>query len=440
MSIVDPGCPSTFVSLHSRDKGFSIRFVFKRLTYLSFFSQTNFLSLDSKPTDVEKSLSSSNFQAHKVCSGDNTDSTFLWRIRRKKPSFLFGTIHVPYTTVWPSIPKQVKRALNSSDKVMFELDLLDTQTELSLLQCQLLPKGLRAQELLPPQLYKRIKQHLEYVRERMPFWMTINQRVKGIHAEALFKALTSNWEVKRPFWILLMINSLTEHDIRMRGIHVLDKYLAIEAQRMYKSTGGVERVEEQCQPLNQLNATLVIFALDQALTQHESIRNGTLKPILNTDHLIHQYICGDFNIKMFDTRLASSAVAPQLLSSPSVLSNNSGINENTTTTKHFLEKELDRYFKEELILKRNVQMGRRIVTLLRENANTSFFFAFGAGHFLGNNSVVDHLRQEGIDVVRVTKSSSRRDRHKKKRIGMNPLSSTPVPFLSRVRPVFLPRS
>jgi uncharacterized protein YbaP (TraB family) len=339
---------------------------------------------------------------------------------------------------------------------MFELDLLDPQTELSLYECQLLPKGSKAQDVLPTQLYKRIKEHLAYVRHKMPSWMTINQKVKGIHPETMFKALTANWEVKRPFWILLMINSLTEHDIKMRDIHVLDKYLALEAQRLKKTIGAVEKVEEQCHPLNQLNSTLVIFALDQALTQHESIRNGTLMSVLNTDHLIQQYICGDFNLKMFDTRLASSVVGPQT-DSPSISSfDNSSISKKT---QHYsLEDELDKYFKEELILKRNVQMGRRIVTLLRENPNTSFFFAFGAGHFLGNNSVVDYLRRENIDVVRVTKSSTlKRDKNKsvktstRQKEDMNSVISLPTttttssttslpPFLSRVRPVFLPRS
>ncbi|XP_014747508.1 PREDICTED: metalloprotease TIKI2-like [Sturnus vulgaris] len=43
-------------------------------------------------------------------------------------------------------------------------------------------------------------------------------------------------------------------------------------------------------------------------------------------------------------------------------------------------------------------MGRRVMSLLRENRDKSFFFAFGAGHFLGNNTVIDVLRQAGFEV------------------------------------------
>lgn len=38
---------------------------------------------------------------------------------------------------------------------------------------------------------------------------------------------------------------------------MLDLYLAQEAERMGKSTGAVERVEEQCHPLNGLNFSQV---------------------------------------------------------------------------------------------------------------------------------------------------------------------------------------
>ena len=66
-----------------------------------------------------------------------------------------------------------------------------------------------------------------------------------------------NWHRKRPIWVMLMVNSLTEGDIRARGVPVLDLFLAQEAVRLGKKTGAVERVEEQCLPLNRLNFTQV---------------------------------------------------------------------------------------------------------------------------------------------------------------------------------------
>ena len=57
--------------------------------------------------------------------------------------------------------------------------------------------------------------------------------------------------------MMLMINSLTEAGIKLRGSPVLDYYLALEAQKMRKDIGAVERVEEQCKPLNGLNVSQV---------------------------------------------------------------------------------------------------------------------------------------------------------------------------------------
>ena len=66
-----------------------------------------------------------------------------------------------------------------------------------------------------------------------------------------------NWVRKRPIWVMLMVNSLTESDIKSRGIPVLDQYLASKALKDRKEIGAVESVEEQCKPLNALNNTQV---------------------------------------------------------------------------------------------------------------------------------------------------------------------------------------
>ena len=72
-----------------------------------------------------------------------------------------------------------------------------------------------------------------------------------------FMFVSGNWERKRPVWVMLMVNSLTESDIRGRGVPVLDLFLAQEAEKMTKTTGAVEQVTEQCTPLNGLNFSQV---------------------------------------------------------------------------------------------------------------------------------------------------------------------------------------
>ncbi|XP_074984997.1 metalloprotease TIKI1 isoform X3 [Caretta caretta] len=261
-------------------------------------------------------------------------NSFLWTIKRDPPSYFFGTIHVPYTRVWDFIPENSKKAFQHSHIVYFELDLTDPYTISALTSCQLLPQGENLQDVLPRDIYRRLKRHLEYVKLMMPSWMTPDQRGKGLYADYLFNAIAGNWERKRPVWVMLMVNSLTEVDIKSRGVPVLDLYLAQEAERLRKQTGAVEKVEEQCHPLNGLNFSQVPNFINATLPPHERIT----------------------------------------------------------------AQEIDSYFRQELIYKRNERMGKRVKDLLEEYPDKSFFFAFGAGHFMGNNTVIDVLGREGYEV------------------------------------------
>ncbi|XP_031413208.1 metalloprotease TIKI1 isoform X2 [Meleagris gallopavo] len=245
-------------------------------------------------------------------------NSFLWTIKRDPPSYFFGTIHVPYTRVWDFIPENSKKAFQQSHIVYFELDLTDPYTISALTSCQLLPQGENLQDVLPRDIYRRLKRHLEYVKLMMPSWMTPDQRGKGLYADYLFNAIAGNWERKRPVWVMLMVNSLTEVDIKSRGVPVLDLYLAQEAERLRKQTGAVEKVEEQCHPLNGLNFSQVPNFINATLPAHERIT----------------------------------------------------------------AQEIDSYFRQELIYKRNERMGRRVKELLEEYPDKSFFFAFGAGMWL----------------------------------------------------------
>ncbi len=192
-----------------------------------------------------------------LCLQQSELNSFLWTIKRDPPSYFYGTIHVPYTRVWDFIPESSKQAFQESSIVYFELDLTDPYTISALTSCQLLPQGENLQDLLPDDIYLRLKTHLDYVKLMLPSWMTPDQRGKGLYADYLFNAIAGNWERKRPVWVMLMVNSLTEADIKTRGVPVLDLYLAQEAQRMRKRTGAVEKVEEQCHPLNGLNFSQV---------------------------------------------------------------------------------------------------------------------------------------------------------------------------------------
>lgn len=184
------------------------------------------------------------FLTIKQCNKNETFS-FFWKIERKKPSppsYFFGTIHAPYTKVWNYIPNRAKQAFRHSQHIIFELDLMNTETLLSLTQCQLLPPGIRLSDIIPIDIYYRLQRHLRYIRLKIPQWITNEQKSHGLNANALFTAITLHWERKRPIWVMIMLNSLTENDIKSKGITVLDSFFYQKAKKLKKSIGSVENV------------------------------------------------------------------------------------------------------------------------------------------------------------------------------------------------------
>lgn len=74
-----------------------------------------------------------------------------------------------------------------------------------------------------------------------------------MYSDNLFNAMVGDWESKRPIWILYMLSSLTEENIRLRKIPLLDLFMDNAAQRMGKRVQAVETAKDQCRPLNKLS-------------------------------------------------------------------------------------------------------------------------------------------------------------------------------------------
>ncbi|RLV98067.1 hypothetical protein DV515_00011151 [Chloebia gouldiae] len=167
----------------------------------------------------------------------------------------------------------------------------------------------------------------------------------------------------------------------------------------------------------------VVFALNQTLLQQESLRAGSFQIPYTTEDLIKHYNCGDLSSIIFNH---DTSQVPNF------------INATLPAHERITAQEIDSYFRQELIYKRNERMGRRVKDLLEEQPDKSFFFAFGAGiihhgkfgaaistfgigdmdctgnvdlampyvknlkclmsHFMGNNTVIDVLRREGYEV------------------------------------------
>ena len=129
------------------------------------------------------------------CELERKVLTNLWRITSDPPSYFFGTIHVPYTRVWPAISEQAKGAFQSADKLYLERDLVSNSETMK--NCHLLPSNKKLTDMLSPELMRRLRDHLDWLRTEMPSWLTLWQKTIGVN----YDALTNNWERMRPQWL-----------------------------------------------------------------------------------------------------------------------------------------------------------------------------------------------------------------------------------------------
>ena len=184
-------------------------------------------------------------------------NSFLWKIERKPPAYLFGTIHVRFDAVWSYIPQNTKYALRTSRSLQTELNFSNRSVVEAIKKCRLLPGSLTLRDVLPRRLYLRLKRHLDYVRGTIENWLPKEWR-NPLMAANYFKLLTKNWERKKPIWIVVLImNDLTPTGVNSNQRLALDLYLGDRARRKRQEVGGLESAADQCDPFNNLNHTQV---------------------------------------------------------------------------------------------------------------------------------------------------------------------------------------
>jgi hypothetical protein len=117
------------------------------------------------------------------------------------------------------------------------------------------------------------------------------------------------------------------------------------------------------------------------LDEQEELRRSVTKPDLNVfEELINDYREGNLDY---------------------LLINSAPTNMSSATEQERLLNEFSKAFNENMLINRNEKMASRVIEQIKSNPETSLFFAFGAAHFLGENSVVELLRSHGLEVRRV---------------------------------------
>ena len=124
---------------------------------------------------------------------------YLWEIEGNPPSYLFGTMHVPYTLLWDAIPENTMHAFNNTESLYLEIET-NEENVLAMNSCQQLPNNQTVADILPHDLYLRLFSGMEFIHAKFEEWLTISQKNKGWTADRIFKFYFDGWETRQPIW------------------------------------------------------------------------------------------------------------------------------------------------------------------------------------------------------------------------------------------------
>ncbi len=268
----------------------------------------------------------------------------IWRIARagRKDFYLFGSIHHGSASLFP-LPKVVEDAFSEATVMAVEIDPfdLDARTVARILEIQRLPDNKRLADVLSQDLFART---MEKVRKG------------GIPPEAV--------ERMRPGVVAHMILDSFGGPSGLVAESGMEAVFLRRAREAGKKVVELETAEDQLDAMffGRFGDQMEIRALETALSMAPEMDGFVLK-------LVTDWRRGN------DEELAK-----------------------VRTFWQDRDPRLRRY-DQALFEQRDAQMTRRILRLMRDDR--SHFIMVGAGHLVGEGSIVSRLRARGIEVERL---------------------------------------
>lgn len=277
-----------------------------------------------------------------------TERPFLWMIEADKPSFLYGTIHLPDERVL-AIPPVVLNAADSADALYVEVTPDEMASAAPML---MLGEGKTLKDVLPEDLYDRTSAYVQS---------------KGIPMLALrgFKV-----------WVLTIQLQVLDYIKQMAFRQPLDVAIYNRARDAGKEVGGLETIEEQLQVFEGFSEQEQIELLAQAL---DELEKDSGKPASYLERLLQTYLEGDGE-KLH--QLLFEELDP--------------------------DDPLDQKFHRTVFVERDERMAQRIASKLESDPSRSYFFAIGSGHLTGQQSVRQKLEKRGFRITRLTPQDAQR--------------------------------
>ncbi len=273
------------------------------------------------------------------------EEPFLWTIEGPRTqSFIFGTIHFPDQRLI-RFPMVLDRALTVSDAIYTEVPM-DFGTLAQVSVRGLRQDGRSFKDVAPPALHARCAKYLER---------------KGLQLEALGQFKT---------WVIMSQIATAEFAQQAATQPVLDSAIYNRGVKDGKIVGGLETIDEQISILESFNEQQQLEMLADGLEQLEAAEKKGERPL--PIQLLEAYLEGDDDdLEEFLLRFMD------------------------------LEKPLQKEFYDKVLLKRNRIMAERIEKMIRTHPDRRHFFAIGAGHAVGKQSVIELLDDRGYKLKRL---------------------------------------
>lgn len=273
----------------------------------------------------------------------------LYRIAgTSKPSYLFGTIHVPDARL-ANFPAELAKAVAASDEIVNEMPLDNANNPMAMMSSFQLPAGHTLATELSPALYNRLKDAFVKKGLGMAFPMLSRMKVWAVAAQV----------------------ALLDHALEMAtsSNKAIDIELHDRGKAAGKATSGLETQAEQLAVFDGLTKDEQSRMLEQTLDQRDKDLREGKDPVAA---LMNLYVAGS--------------------EAPLLTELNGGFD---------LTRPLDKKLLKRLITDRNKIMTDRTVALIKAHPQRAYFIAVGAAHLLGDDGVIAQLKKKGMNVERV---------------------------------------
>jgi uncharacterized protein YbaP (TraB family) len=280
----------------------------------------------------------------------------LYRIGGTKPSYLFGTIHIPDDRLTNSPSDSLKSAFHDAEEVVTELPLDDTSTAHAT-QLASMPNGKTLSSELPKATYDRLK----------------GVFVQGLAAQGLPRAgaeMAFSMLEHMKVWAIAVQVSFLDHIQEMSGgKKPIDVVLHDRAKALNKRTSGLETEAEQLNVFDALTKDEQTRFLEEALDERDKDVRDHRDSFTS---LMGLYLAGE--------------------EAPLLAQLNAGFD---------ATKPLDQKLLKRLITDRNKIMTDRITAKMKGAPPRVYLFAVGAAHLLGDDGIIAQLKKKGVTVERV---------------------------------------